>query len=71
LAFSLNWRDIQEQIDVGCCEVTGIPFDLTTPKAWNAPSLDQIVAGGGYTQENTRVVLYALNTWRTIGGCQS
>lgn len=42
-------------------------FDLTEPKAWNAPSLDQIKAGAGYTPENTRVVLYALNvmagTW--------
>jgi hypothetical protein len=54
-------------IDKGVCELTGIAFDLTMPRAWNAPSLDRIDSKAGYTQNNTRVVLYALNvaanTW--------
>jgi hypothetical protein len=62
IAFDLDWREIQQRIDLGFCEVTGIPFDLTQPKAWNAPSLDQKEASMGYTKENTRIVLYALNT---------
>jgi hypothetical protein len=60
--FDLDWRDIQERINTGLCEVTGIPFNLSEPKAWNAPSLDQVKPKVGYTRENTRVVLYALNT---------
>jgi len=67
LPFSLDWREIQEKIDLGICEVTGIAFTLEGVKAWNAPSLDQIAPGAGYTKLNTRVVLYCLNimagTW--------
>jgi hypothetical protein len=61
LPFALDWRNIQARIDGGVCEVTGIPFDLFHPKSWNAPSLDQIVPGLGYTPSNTRVIIYALN----------
>lgn len=67
LPFDLDWRDIQSRIDRGVCEVTGIPFDLTGHRAWNAPSLDQTKASEGYAKSNTRVVLYAVNmmagTW--------
>lgn len=62
IPFDLDWRDIQKRIDKGACEVSGIRFDLMTPKAWNAPSLDQIVPGKGYTKTNTRVVLHAVNS---------
>lgn len=69
LTFSIDWRDIQARIEAGACEVTGLPFDLlAAPKAWNAPSLDQIVPGAGYTPENTRVVLYAFNTMASTWG---
>lgn len=68
IPFSLDWREIQRKIEAGFCEVTGLPFSLTkTRRTWDAPSLDQIKPGLGYTPENTRVVLYALNmmigTW--------
>lgn len=67
IPFDLDWRDIQRRLDLGKCEITSLPFDLMSPKAWNAPSLDQIRPGAGYTKENTRVVLYSLNvmlgTW--------
>jgi len=68
IPFDLDWRDIQERIDAGFCEVTGLPFSLLEPKSWDAPSLDQIIPSAGYTKENTRVVLYALNTMANTWG---
>lgn len=68
IPFDLDWRQIQKRIDAGHCEVTGIPFDLTKAKAWNAPSLDQIIPRAGYTTSNTRVVLYALNVMASDWG---
>ena len=67
LPFELDVADIQSRIGAGVCELTGLPFDAKTPRAWNAPSLDQRRPGEGYTRANTRVVLYAanvmMNTW--------
>ncbi len=68
LEFELEWEDIQRRIDIGLCEVTGIPFDLTQPRAWNAPSLDRADSKAGYTKSNTRVVLYSLNTMASDWG---
>jgi hypothetical protein len=45
-----------------CCEVTGVPFDFNSSdkeQSWAnplSPSLDQIIAGDGYTTENVRIV---------------
>lgn len=61
LCFGLDPMEIQARIDSGVCELTGIAFDLTVPHAWNAPSLDRIDSSQGYTMDNVRVVLYALN----------
>jgi hypothetical protein len=68
LEFELEWEDIQRRIDLGLCEVTGIPFDLSQPRAWNAPSLDRADSKMGYTKGNTRVVLYSLNTMASDWG---
>src|SRR5580658_902454 len=35
LPCTLDPENIQMRIDRGRCEVTAIPFDLTTPRAWN------------------------------------
>lgn len=70
LPFELDPVDIQRRIDAGRCEVTGAPFDLSEPRAWNAPSLDRRNSSLGYTQENTRVVLYALNVMANTWGEQ-
>jgi hypothetical protein len=67
LPFDLDAENIQARIAAGFCELTGIPFTLNAPRAWNAPSLDRIDSKKGYTQENTRVVLYALNVMATPG----
>ncbi len=68
LACGLEPTDIQRRINLGVCELTGISFDLTTPRSWNAPSLDRINSSLGYTQENTRVVLFALNVMANTWG---
>ncbi len=68
LPFNLDPQEVQKVIDSGKCQVTGIEFDLTEPRAWNAPSLDQIVPGAGYTKANVRVVLYALNVMANTWG---
>ena len=46
----------------GCCEVTGIEFDFTAAKGPFSPSIDRVRAGGKYTEENCRVVCWALNS---------
>lgn len=50
----------------GCCEVTGLPFSdegaNNCRRAPYRPSLDRIDAGSGYTPENCRLVLFAVNT---------
>jgi hypothetical protein len=48
--------------------LSGIAFGLSEPRAWNAPSLDRIDSTKGYTRENTRVVLYALNVMANTWG---
>lgn len=54
---------IQERIDKGYCEVTGLPFVLTWESIKNpwAPSIDQVRPGQGYTPENTKVVVWIYN----------
>lgn len=70
LPFDLDPAEIQAVIDAGRCQVTGIEFDLSEPRAWNAPSLDQKAPGAGYTKANVRVVLYALNVMANTWGTQ-
>lgn len=71
LAFDLDPDDIQARIDSGVCELTGIAFDLTQPRSWNAPSLDRIDSTKGYTRDNVRVVLYSLNVMANTWGLQT
>jgi hypothetical protein len=69
LPFEITFHEIQARVAAGRCEATGIPFGLAAPaRAWNAPSLDQIKPGAGYTRENTRVVLYAFNVMANVWG---
>jgi hypothetical protein len=70
MEFNLTAEDIQRRIDNGTCELTGIPFDLTQPRAWNAPSLDRIDSKKGYTQNNVRVILYAVNVMANTWGSE-
>jgi len=68
MEFDIEADDIQKRIDAGQCELTGIPFSLSEPRSWNAPSLDRIDPDGGYTKGNVRVVLYALNVMANTWG---
>ena len=53
--------EIQEIINKGVCQVTGIPFDMSARQRWNSPSLDRINPIEGYVRQNVRVVLFSLN----------
>lgn len=53
--------DIQRRIDVGLCEITGMPFDLSPGRHFNSPSIDRIDSTRGYSPDNIRVVCHAMN----------
>lgn len=52
---------VHQKLSEGVCEATGIPFVLTDGRHPFAPSLDQINPQGGYTKENTQVVICIYN----------
>ena len=63
---SLTFEWIKEKIDAGCCEISGIKFELSLPERGirrnpYGPSIDRKVAGSDYTPDNCRVILLALN----------
>lgn len=59
---------VEEKIIAGTCEVTGIPFDLTTKVSdsvhaknpW-VPSLDRVDSAKPYAKDNVQVVVYMYN----------
>lgn len=57
----------------GRCEVTNIEFILSTKRSpyLFSPSLDQIIPGLGYTPENSRFVLHAVNALKGEGTDES
>jgi hypothetical protein len=65
LPFDLNdrVREIQERINTGVCEASGVSFNLETGQGrlWNSPSLDRIVPSLGYVYSNIRIVLWVVN----------
>ena len=52
---------LQEVMNQGVCQMTGIPFDMLGKQTWNSPSLDRVVPALGYVMSNVRVVLFSLN----------
>ena len=68
LSFTLEEAPIQDVIDVGVCELTGIPFSLDGGKTWDSPSIDRIDSSKGYTRNNVRVVLHCLNVMANVWG---
>jgi hypothetical protein len=71
--YDLTKEWVLAKLASGHCEVTGLPFDMATlaPRGERksrtpafAPSLDRIQQGGGYTQDNTRVVVFIYNVAR-------
>lgn len=63
LEITAQW--IENILEKGVCQASGIPFDFgkhpSTRRNPFGPSVDQIVAGKGYTLKNSRIVLTALN----------
>jgi hypothetical protein len=62
---TLTIEDITPILEAGHCQLTGLPFDFMpsdkTHKNSHAPSLDRIDSQKGYTKENCRIVLSAVN----------
>lgn len=49
------------RLDAGVCEMSGLPFDMKTKRGPNSPSVDRKIAGGPYTKENCRMILWSIN----------
>ncbi len=62
--FDLEIGWIEEKLEIGICELTGIKFQLTTGDNPYAPSLDRIDSSKGYTKDNVKVVTVAINMMR-------
>lgn len=52
---------LQKRIDAGCCELSGVRFDLSPGRKAFSPSLDRIDPKQGYLFKNIRVVCHAMN----------
>jgi hypothetical protein len=57
---------VEEHLLRGTCEITGLHFCFEPPdqkatRRWDAPSLDRIDKDEPYTENNTRVILWAVN----------
>lgn len=65
IPFDLTNDWIQFQLDLGVCELSGLPFDFGPPKDGSthplAPSIDRIDTSEGYTSDNSRIILWCLN----------
>jgi len=52
----------------GRCELSGIPFDLTrSVSGFYSPSIDKIIPELGYLPDNSRFVLFAINSFKNNG----
>lgn len=62
-AFDLNAHveDVQRRIDIGFCELTGLPFSLDGGRSFDSPSIDRVVPSCGYLHTNIRIILLGLN----------
>ena len=56
---------MRPKMEAGVCEATGITFEFNvTGRHPFAPSIDRVDSGMGYTRENSRLVVLALNLMR-------
>jgi len=61
LSFDLTIEWLQERY-TGYCELTGIKFQQATKgKSPISPSIDRIDSSKGYTKDNIRIIIWALN----------
>jgi hypothetical protein len=63
--FSIDLAWVRAKLEKGVCDLTGIPFVMDTRRLEHrnpySPSLDRRDNTKGYTKENCRVILWALN----------
>lgn len=63
-AYDLDAEWLAGRLRIGTCELTGLRFEMsvaTRRPTMYTPSIDRIVPGSGYTKDNCRVVLHAIN----------
>lgn len=62
---SITLDFILKKLEIGKCEVTGIPFDFEKHPVYSknpkAPSVDRINSKLGYTEDNVRLVIWQFN----------
>jgi hypothetical protein len=66
VSIDLSTEWIQAHLERGTCQITGIPFSFEPPpkgltRRPDAPSLDRISKHKHYTEDNCRVILWAVN----------
>jgi hypothetical protein len=66
IELSITQAWVEEHLFRGTCEITGLHFCFEPPdqkatRRWDAPSLDRINKDKPYTEDNTRVILWAVN----------
>lgn len=68
IPFTLT-KEWAENTWTGRCTITGIEFVLSTSKSpyLFSPSIDRIIPSAGYTPENSRFVLHAVNALKGAG----
>ena len=68
LEFNLTREWLIEKVAAGRCEVSGLPFDRGAGKTHPmSASVDRIRLDGGYTTDNSRVVIWAVNSFKGVG----
>jgi len=60
--FDLEPQWFEERLVRGRCELTGLPFVLNQSRHPFLPSPDRINSDKGYTPDNTRLILWMLNS---------
>ena len=65
LPFDLDKKAIaklQSRIDLGVCELSGVPLRFDGGRTFDSPSLDRIEPALGYVYSNVRVICAAMNS---------
>ena len=76
LEFTLSLKWIQQRLDVGVCELSGLPFTFPIGqgrqmRSPHIPSIDRIDASQGYTEDNCRMILWGLNAAFAAWGAET
>lgn len=68
IEFTLTKEWVMDKVQAGVCELSGLKFEpgsrLHHPMS---PSLDRIRRDAGYTPDNTRLVIWAVNNLKGVG----